>query len=122
MKKLIVVTALVCAGLAIPGCSATKSTTDQRIEALDKVYKQGKEARASMERRGVEPSDASCADMFGSTDTDRAGSYDEQKDKQYQAARKLSYVNGCMNRPANATPTPTSSPSASAEVTVTPAS
>ncbi|MCX5070803.1 hypothetical protein OOJ91_33705 [Micromonospora lupini] len=122
MKKLIAVVALVCAGLTMAGCSEKKSTSEQRLEALDKVYKQGKEARSSMERRGVEATDASCADMYVSTDTDREGTYEELQDKQYQATRKQSYVNGCMNRPANATPSPTPSASSSASVAVSPAS
>lgn len=108
MKRLIAVTVLVCAGLALVACDS-KSPSEERIAALDKVYKQGKDARSSMERRGVEVTDASCAEMFVSTDTDAEGTYAELDDKQFQAARKVSYVNGCMNRPANAPPAPSGS-------------
>ncbi|MBQ1019859.1 hypothetical protein KBX71_18600 [Micromonospora sp. D93] len=119
MKRLTAVAALVCVGLAMTGCDK-KSTADVRIEALDKVYKQGKEARASMERRGVEVTDASCAEMFVSTNTDAEGTYDEQRDKQFQAARKVSYVNGCMNRPADATPAPSGSEPSSSAPSISP--
>lgn len=83
------------------GCQ-TSDPVKAHLTELEKVYNQGKEARSSMTKRGIEVTDATCAEMFTSTDADKGL---DSSDKGFQAQRRSSYINGCMNRP-NASPSP----------------
>lgn len=92
--------ALLAVGM-LGGCQ-TPDPVKAHLAELDKVYNQGKEARSSMTKRGIEITDATCAEMFASTDADKGL---DSSDKTFQAQRRASYINGCMNRP-NASPSP----------------
>ena len=132
---------VVTAWLALTGCGIPGKVGDvvdngdsveDRAEALDSVYVQGKDARKSMEKLGVIVDETSCTSSFvtsgakdaenNMTDSNHRGNA-RSKDVNFQELRKLSFVNGCMDRP-NALPAvtapslqPTGSPSPSASKT-----
>jgi hypothetical protein len=81
-------------------------SVEDRAEALDSVYAQGKEARKSMGKLGLIVDETSCTSAFvtsGAKDAenDMNGSNGNYRatDVNFQELRKLSFVNGCMDRP-----------------------
>lgn len=117
------VLALGAAALAIGGCGRVgdifdgTDSFDDRLEAIESVYEQGKDSRRLMDKTGIVVDEGSCASAWvtsGAKDAeDDMGS--RYSDVDFQERRKLSFINGCMDRPnklppVNApslTPTPT---------------
>lgn len=98
--------------LSLSGCGwvgdmHTGDSFDDRVEALDAVYEQGKSARKSMEKRGLIVDETSCGSSWVTTgaqdaenDMARGGSAGKP-DVAFQELRRLSFINGCMDRPNN---------------------
>ena len=78
---------------------------EDRTEALGSVYEQGKEARKSMEKLGVIVDEVSCSSSFitsGAKDAENdmdTPHNDRANDVNFQELRRLSFINGCMDRP-----------------------
>jgi hypothetical protein len=100
----------------------TSDSFEDRQEALDAVYEQGRSARRSMEKLGVIVDETSCGSSWvtsgakaAENDLARGGSRGKP-DVAFQDLRRLSFINGCMNRPndlpaTNAPTLPATTPS-----------
>lgn len=102
------------AGLALSGCGYIGDVVDNgdsfedRAEALSAVYDQGKQARKSMTKVGVVVDETSCGSAWvtsGAKDAenDMSDNYssgnNRAADVNFQELRRLSFINGCMDRP-----------------------
>jgi hypothetical protein len=114
---------LLAALLALGGCGDWAGTDQfqDRLEAIDAVYKQGQDARKLFTDRGIEISEKHCADAFVSTGASEENPRTGRKDdKAFQALRAQAFTNGCMDRPndvtgvISGTPLPSSSAAPSA--------
>lgn len=122
---------LAAVGLA-SGCGTVSdwgdhgNTFEDRQQALDSVYAQGKSARKEMTKLGIVVNEKSCENSWvtsGARDAEKnsmiAGVQDRAEDNDFQNLRRLSFINGCRDRPNRISPTtapslePTVSPSAS---------
>lgn len=99
----------------LAGCDGVANSPSHNLRNFDEAYKQGKDARASMQRRGIAVSSKSCADMYASTHVEQDYNPFGGADEDYLAQIKTSYVNGCMNRPnTHGSPTSSTTPSPTA--------
>ncbi|GIF17187.1 hypothetical protein [Actinoplanes teichomyceticus] len=122
------VAAAAVTAICLTGCSMIADVTDSgdsfedRAEALDAVYEQGKQSRKKMEKLGVIVDETSCGsswvtsgakDAENDMDTTRNN---RANDVNFQELRRLSFINGCMDRPNSlpAVVAPSLRPSASA--------
>ena len=123
------VTVVVAAVAFVASGAATDIfNTDQyqdRIDAINAVYRQGAKTRAELNRSGTTlANEAMCADAYQRTGAYKEAWYVDREhsgsgnDQAFAELRRLSFINGCLGRPNElpATPlppTPTPSPSAS---------
>jgi hypothetical protein len=89
------------AWLALSGCSAAKPS--ENLRDFDHAYRQGQQGRTSMLHRGVGVTDKSCGQLYDDSQVqDGYGQWsDHSGDQGYWDDLRISYVNGCMNRPNN---------------------
>lgn len=116
---------------ALASCSTIGDIVDNgdsfedRAEAIDAVYEQGKSSRKLMEKTGIVVDEASCDSSWvtsGAKDAENdmnKPSNNRANDADFQERRRLSFINGCMDRPNSLPPVnapslqPTTSGSAS---------
>lgn len=112
--------ALLTAALALAGCSGLEENDfDGRLRALDGAYQRGKQAHDQYVKLGIKVDDeTACNDAWsssGAKDEESITRYTQDEkgerveDKGFQELRRLSFINGCLNRPNDLT-----TPSASA--------
>lgn len=119
------------AAVSLTGCGSISDALDHgdtfedRQEALNSVYKQGKSARAEMAKLGIVVNQKSCDSSWvtsGARDAEKnsmiAGVQDRALDKNFQNLRRLSFTNGCLDRPNRISPT--SAPSLEPEPSTSP--
>lgn len=87
-------------------------TFEDRQEALNSVYQQGKSARSEMIKLGIVVSQQSCDNSWvtsGARDAEKnssvTGVRTRSSDKNFQNLRHLSFINGCLDRPNRISPT-----------------
>ncbi|MFG1918093.1 hypothetical protein [Micromonospora sp. NPDC048898] len=85
-----------------------------RVDAINAVYRQGEHARESLNKSGTAlTSEAICEDAFHrvGADDERVNrlTQDQKPDTAFAELRRLSFINGCLGRPNQlpATPLPT---------------
>ncbi|NES29287.1 hypothetical protein GCE86_17920 [Micromonospora terminaliae] len=98
------------------GCSTIGDIVDNgdsfedRAEAIDAVYEQGKTSRKSMEKTGIVVDEASCGSSWltsGAKDAENDmnnPNNNRANDVDFQERRRLSFINGCMDRPNSLPP------------------
>lgn len=100
--------ALVVAVVVLSGCETLADWMDNgdsfedRTEAISAVYRQGKESRQLMEKTGVVVDENSCGSAWvtsGAKDAENDMSYKRDNNEDFQELRRLSFINGCMDRP-----------------------
>lgn len=114
--KAVVVAFLATVSLA--GCSSISDALDHgdtfedRQQALNSVYEQGKSARTEMVKLGIVVNQKSCDNSWvtsGARDAEKnsmiAGVQDRASNKNFQNLRHLSFINGCLDRPNRISPT-----------------
>ena len=106
MKKLRATGTALLLLVALSGCGASadilngSDSFDDRLEALDAVYKQGQTARNSMTKLGLVVDETSCDSSWVTSGAkDAEDDMGRREDKPFQELRHLSFINGCMDRP-----------------------
>ncbi|MEU1762844.1 hypothetical protein [Micromonospora sp. NPDC005652] len=86
-----------------------------RIDAINAVYRQGERARAELSKSGTTlTSETMCEDAFHRVGADeervKRWTKDQKPDTAFAELRKLSFINGCLGRPNQLPATPLPSP------------
>ena len=121
VKRAFVVLASILALLATnTACSGESDSFEGRLQALDGAYTRGQQARESISKLGIQiDTETACNDAWvktGVRDEETDTRYTENEDgkrvedKAFQEMRRLSFINGCMNRPNNLSSTQPSAP------------
>ncbi|MEV4819964.1 hypothetical protein [Micromonospora tulbaghiae] len=91
-----------------------------RVDAINAVYRQGERAREALAKSGTAlTSEAMCEDAFHRVGADddafesNRRTADGKPDTAFGELRKLSFINGCLGRPNQLPATPLPTPSSS---------
>lgn len=113
--------ALWVASLVVTGRLGDMADEDQfqdRVDAINAVYRQGEHAREALNKSGTSlTNEAMCEDAFHrvGADEERVSRFtkDDKPDTAFAELRKLTFINGCLGRPNQlpATPLPVASQS-----------
>lgn len=135
-RKLLTIPLLTIALLAPSACAGGEwfnvddDSFEDRLTALNGAYKRGQKARQEIARVGIVlDNEVTCAEAWvttGTRDEESRTRYTKDEngrqvvDKQFQELRRVSFINGCMNRPNDLTSVSPSTPAASSPASPAP--